>query len=123
MSYRYRRAQLFLVDSIKDFNIRSQWYLRDVWEKAGLKGSIVVTAGREGREGLFEGFDNFHKAERMGKLLEVKDIDVKNLLEQRRVVIERAALDRILKEHRSDLGGSLKMVSSDLPPIEEIELA
>ncbi|KAG7120039.1 hypothetical protein HYQ44_004535 [Verticillium longisporum] len=38
-----------------------------------------------------------------GRCLEVGDVDVKDLLEEGRVVIERAALRELLESHQSDL--------------------
>lgn len=37
------------------------------------------------------------------RVLDVEDVDVKDLLELSRVVIEKSALDRMLEEHQSDL--------------------
>lgn len=37
------------------------------------------------------------------RVLDVRDVDVKDLLELSRVVIEKSALDHMLEEHQSDL--------------------
>jgi ribosomal protein L4 len=42
-----------------------------------------------------------------GKIRDVKDVDVKNLLEMDRVVIEQEALDSILRMHQRDLKSRL----------------
>jgi large subunit ribosomal protein L4 len=38
-----------------------------------------------------------------GRVLERSDVDVKDLLEMGRVIIEKAALNKILNDHQSDL--------------------
>lgn len=55
----------------------------------------AMTDSRDGRERKGEG--------RHGKVRREDEVDVKDLLTLGRVVIEKRALDSILKEHESDL--------------------
>ena len=46
---------------------------------------------------------------REAKVREVREVDVKDLLSLGRVVMERKALDKILREHQSDLNPEQKL--------------
>lgn len=118
LSYRYRKGQLFLVDKIQDLQSSQDWFMRKVFAEAGLKGSMFITTSKEGNKGLFKELSGLRE---WGKIQETIDVDVKNLLEGRRIVIEKDALDRIFRDRRSDLGGRLGMVSSELPPVTAFE--
>lgn len=118
LSYRYRRGQLFLVDKIQDLQSPQNWFMRKVFAEAGLKGSMFITASKVGNEALFKELSGLRE---WGKIRETIDVDVKNLLEGRRIVIEKDALDRIFRDRHSDLGTRLGMVSSELPPATVFE--
>lgn len=106
LSYRYRRGQLVVVDELgvpkgmeKD---RHEYWIR--WALDGLgwgKGS--------GEHAFFitDGDNAFSRAlglcEKYGRVRSAEEVDVKNLLEMKRLVVERKALLRMLREHQSDL--------------------
>ena len=60
--------------------------------------SLIVT--RDKRPNLFEAM---RKAGEHGRVKTEADVDVKDLLELGRIIIEKRALDSILREHSSDL--------------------
>ncbi|KAJ9618988.1 54S ribosomal protein yml6, mitochondrial [Taxawa tesnikishii (nom. ined.)] len=116
LSYRYRRGQLVVVDGEAEVEemVRGPGAARWVremlgwhgWGKAGGR-SLFVTLGR--RERLFEALDK----EGMGKearAITVEDVDVKDLLETGRVVVEKEALDLLFRDHVSDLRTNVKAV-------------
>lgn len=67
--------------------------------------SLVITHDK--RENLYLAMQN---ARGDGRVLEKDDVDVKDLLELGRVIIEQSALDEILAEHQSDLSTKVKIV-------------
>jgi large subunit ribosomal protein L4 len=107
LSYRYRKGQLIVCEDGMDFEHpegewASQVFEHNRWGK--LYGrSLIVTADK--RENLFEALS---KAPEHGRALTTWDVDVKDLLETGRVVIEKSALDEILSEHQSDLIGKVR---------------
>lgn len=118
LSYRYRRGQLFLVDQLDDLESSQDWYLKQVFRAAQLEGSLLVTAERKGSKQLFRGLDKLALSKKgVARIRDAESVDVKNLLEMKRVVIEKAALDLIFKNHSSDLGRGWGKVSSQLPPV------
>ncbi|KAI0166873.1 ribosomal protein L4 [Hypoxylon sp. FL1284] len=60
--------------------------------------STVITTTR--RDDLFEALD---EVPRSGRALDLEDVDVKDLLETGRIIIEREALAEMLDRHQSDL--------------------
>lgn len=103
LSYRYRRGELLIVDAMpppKDD--RAQYLLGIVktngWTRPGGGHSMFITRDEEsGWRQLFQ------KAGKAGRLVSTEEVDVKNLLEMGRLVVEREALDLILQRHQSDL--------------------
>lgn len=79
-----------------EFDYPEVRYTKRVFEELGWKSTLIVTDGV--RENLS---DVVRKQD--ATVLDVEDVDVKDLLEKARVVIEKKALDRILEEHQSDL--------------------
>ena len=80
---------------------RERW-LRDLLRHNRMghpdRRTLFVTDGV--RERLFESLERDGKEARA---LEVRDVDVKDLLELGKVCVERAALERIFRERESDL--------------------
>ncbi|TDZ34617.1 54S ribosomal protein yml6 [Colletotrichum sidae] len=140
LSYRYRRGELVvcedgmelplpgdftrLVDSeYMDKAIgeeyRRKWLLQvldaNQWGKAHGR-TLFVTADhrRHLAETLKGSYDQ-------GRFLPVEDVDVKDLLETGRVVIERAALKEMLEAHQSDLVSKIFIngISKPAPAIGE----
>lgn len=102
LSWRYRRGELVVcADGMEiehgDPRFLEQIYARNRWDQKHGR-TLLVTKEREER--LWGAMEK----SRVGKLLQWEEVDVKDLLEMSRVVIEQSALDRILADHQSDLG-------------------
>ena len=102
LSYRYRRGELIIVENGIDVESdEPDWITkimqRNHWGNADGR-SMIVTRGR--RHNLFEALDG---AGREGRAKTAEDVDVKDILELGRIVIEKRALDSILRSHSSDL--------------------
>jgi large subunit ribosomal protein L4 len=122
LSYRYRRGELVVTEDglelplpedflqlaesgalgreLEDGFIRK--YVGELmtalrWD--GAHGRTTFITG-DRRPNLFTGLDI---AGENGRALELEDVDVKDLLETGRIVIERTALREMIKEHSSDL--------------------
>ena len=108
LSYRYRRGELIVVQKITDIeNEDSRWMEQIMqwnhWGKVDGR-SLIVT--RRVMPKLFEALNGGKEQPGCGQhgiVKEEADIDVKDLLELGRIVIEKRSLDAILKEHSSDL--------------------
>lgn len=107
LSYRWRRGELVVVDELdvpRDIKKEQrEYWLRWVldglgWGKNGEGHSFYIT---ETQKGAFS--EALEACDRYGRHRSFDDIDVKNLLEMRRLVIERDALYKMLKHHQSDL--------------------
>lgn len=126
LSYRYRRGELIVCeDGLElplphDFLALAQQgkltreledsfvsrYLGDVmgglrWGKGHGRTTFITTDPRPNL------FTSLEVANGHGTAMEMQDVDVKNLLEGGRIVMERSALREILKMHRSDLVSSI----------------
>ncbi|KAI0540192.1 ribosomal protein L4/L1 family protein [Xylaria digitata] len=137
LSYRYRRGELVVCqDGMElplpaDFEallqrggmresgaeleagFRAKWVKQvldtnDWGRKAGR--STFITSSH--RENLFEALD---LVPNWGRALDVGDVDVKDLLETGRIVIERDALMHIIESHQSDLTPNIFVVNAALP--------
>lgn len=106
LSYRYRRGELIVVEDGADLESARLSYARAVfgyngWGNADGR-SLVITA--EERSNLFSALPIVGDE---GRVLLESDVDVKDLLEMGRVIVEKSALDSMLKDHQSDLVRSL----------------
>lgn len=126
LSYRYRRGELIVCEDglelplPEDFLALAQQgklsreledsfvarYLGDVmaglrWGKGYGRTTFVTTDPRPNL------FTSLEVSQEHGTAMEMEDVDVKNLLEGGRIVMERSALKEILKMHRSDLVSSI----------------
>ncbi|KAF2973325.1 hypothetical protein GQX73_g352 [Xylaria multiplex] len=137
LSYRYRRGELVVCqDGMElplpaDFEVllqnggmresgaeleagfRAKWVKQvldtnDWGRKAGR--STFITSSH--RENLFEALD---LVPNWGRALDVGDVDVKDLLETGRIVIERDALMHIIESHQSDLTPNIFVANAALP--------
>lgn len=108
LSYRYRRGELIVLHEQANIGPVSKAsrarYLKELLRENGLGHpngrSLFITM--EERKSLFDTLQE----ERLGREAEAKDledVDVKDLLELGKLVIEKEALDRMLREHQSDL--------------------
>lgn len=107
LSYRYRKGELILVDGEVDLDVADgalQRYMRDLltWQNMGNGGGRTLFVTSERRENLVEALDG-EKMGRHARALEVDFVDVKDMLEMGRVVIERDALEELFLSHESDL--------------------
>ncbi|KAK7188110.1 hypothetical protein DPSP01_001650 [Paraphaeosphaeria sporulosa] len=104
LSYRWRKGELIIVDNAIELESPSQRLLNHIFEvherERGKGRSLLVTS--EDRPFLEEALD---KMDRGRQALTWDLVDVKDLLELQRIIIEREALWNIFKEHRSDLQG------------------
>ncbi|CAL3969339.1 unnamed protein product [Diplocarpon coronariae] len=101
LSWRYRRGELIICNGL-ELREAEPRYLNAIfnhnhWAKPNGK-TLVVT--RLLRGNLVRSFANSGS---IGRVQTVDEVDVKDLLELGRVVIEKSALDLILSEHQSDL--------------------
>lgn len=102
LSYRYRRGELIVVENDADIELAEPRWItkimeRNHWGNADGR-SLIVT--KEWKYNLFEALA---LAGREGRAKTQEDVDVKDILELGRIIIEKRALDSILKSHSSDL--------------------
>jgi len=102
LSYRYRKGELIVVDN--QFDLEQNWrgWINKImkvnhWGNPDGR-SLIVT--RDRRPNLVEAM---RKAGEHGRVKVEDDVDVKDLLELGRIIIEKRALDSIIREHSSDL--------------------
>lgn len=111
LSFRWRRGELILVDAIRNLEDRFPSFIRQVFERNGWgnvhKRSLLITRERTAENNKL--FGGMKLAGEQGRLLELEDVDVKDLLETGRVIIEWQALNRMLKQHSSDLTSPVKL--------------
>ena len=102
LSWRYRRGELIVCEDGMDIEHPKTRFVRSIFEHNHWGSedgrSLVIT-------GTFR--KNLSRALRHagedGRVQMVKEVDVKDLLELGRVIIEKSALEEILAEHESDL--------------------
>jgi large subunit ribosomal protein L4 len=102
LSYRFRKGELIVVDNEIELESPSQGLLShifDLHDKERGKGrSLLIT--RANRPLLEQALD---KMDRRRQVLTYDEVDVKDLLELSRIIIERSALRKILLTHQHDL--------------------
>ncbi|MCJ1235406.1 54S ribosomal protein, mitochondrial [Varicellaria rhodocarpa] len=102
LSYRYRRGELIIVADGAEIDMEEPRWIKKIMERNGWGNadgrSLIVTATK--RPNLFQAIAG---AGEDGRAKTEADVDVKDLLELGRIVIEKGALDGILKDHASDL--------------------
>ncbi|KAI5865491.1 ribosomal protein L4 [Durotheca rogersii] len=122
LSYRYRRGELIVcrdgmdlplppqfaalvaagqLDDELQTSFRSKWARQVLdtndWGRQAGRSTFITTTRRD------DLFDSLSHVPTSGRALEVDDVDVKDLLETGRLVVERAALREMLERHQSDL--------------------
>ncbi|KAI1297524.1 ribosomal protein L4/L1 family protein [Xylaria venustula] len=137
LSYRYRRGELVVCQDGMELpnpaefeallqagllresgaeleaRFRAKWVKQildtnDWGRKAGR--STFITSSR--RDNLFEALD---LVPNWGRALDVGEVDVKDLLETGRIVVERDALMHMIESHQSDLIPSVYVSNTNLP--------
>jgi len=128
LSYRYRRGELLVVDGEAEIENVAQGslerYARDMlsWQNIGHAGGRTLFITSERRDNLFDALSR----EKMGRealALEVEYVDVKDLLELGRLVVEREALDEMLLEHESDLVPEQQLATLFMVAEEDMDAA
>lgn len=102
LSYRYRRGELIVVEDGMNVEMDEPRWLQQImeanhWGNADGRSLLVTT---NIRRNLFRAMAGVGEH---GRAKTEADVDVKDLLELGRIVIERSALDGILRDHSSDL--------------------
>ena len=102
LSYRYRRGELIIVNNEADIEMNEPRWIKKIMERnhwGNADGrSLIVT--RDLLPNLFEALDGCKED---GRVRTEADVDVKNLLAFGRIIIDKEALDSILRKHSSDL--------------------
>lgn len=146
LSYRYRRGELIVCEDGMDLPLPRDFTALVEAGPRFIDGELaaqyrrkwveqVLSANRWGRDHgrtLFVTgdkrqnlFDTMEDAGMHGRALELFDVDVKDLLEEGRVVIERSALREMIEAHQSDLVSKVFIngVARTGPPIGESVLS
>lgn len=109
LSWRYRRGELIVCEDGMDIEYPKTRYVKSIfdhnsWGKDDGR-TLVITQGF--RKNLFRALRHAGEDGRV----QIKDeVDVKDLLELGRVIIEKSALDEMLDEHQSDLMSKVRIV-------------
>jgi len=112
LSMRYRKGELIICEDERDgegmdIQHRETRFAKTIfehnhWGHADGR-TLVITSGV--RENLMSAVRGMPED---GEAMSVEDVDVKNLLELGRIVIEKSALDVMLLAHQSDLGSKVR---------------
>ena len=102
LSYRYKRGELVVVEDGMDIEFPKTRFIKQIFENNRWGNSdgrsLLVASGF--RTNLFRALRH---AGEDGKVLTGDGVDVKDLLEMGRIIVEKSALDGILRDHQSDL--------------------
>lgn len=106
LSYRYRRGELIVVENENDIEMNEPRWIKKImernhWGNADGRSLIVTQAVLPN---LFEALSGCGED---GRIRTQANVDVKNLLEFGRIILEKRALDSILRDHSSDLNRTL----------------
>lgn len=110
LSYRYQRGELIVVQKFEDSEVTGWRWMKKVMDWNGLgkpRGSLIVTRKHLGKfeTALWTGKDQPFRVPGVAKAEE--EVDVKDLLKFGRLIIEKRALDSILRSHSSDIVTSM----------------
>ena len=103
VSYRYRRGQLIIVDNDIAIpedatpHLIQEIFKVNCWGRDFGRSTLITDQVNE------DLFTTVRAVGQHAKILDLEDLDVKDLLETGRLVIEKKALDRLLAEHSRDL--------------------
>ncbi|KAL2851478.1 ribosomal protein L4 domain-containing protein [Aspergillus pseudoustus] len=103
LSYRFKRGQLIIIDNEIDIPLDATPHLIKEIFKVNRWGhdygrSTLITTRESPRL-----FDAVGEVGEHAKILSKDDVDVKDLLETGRLIMEKRALDRLLSEHSRDI--------------------
>lgn len=104
LSYRYRRGELLVLEDRAELELGRTRLLRGILERVAWGGkekgrTTVLTKSVRGN--LWKAFEGCGD---MGGAMTIEEVDVKDLLEGARIVVERQALDQLLLEHGGEPG-------------------
>lgn len=103
LSYRFRRGQLIIVDGKISIPVDATPYLiknifkRNAWGHEHGRSTLITDKKDD------DLFATVREVSEHVKILDRADVDVKDLLETGRLIIEKTALDKLLAEHSRDL--------------------
>lgn len=141
LSYRYRRGELIVAEDGLELPLPDEFLaeaargvmpreLEDGYVSRYVRELMGALAwGKEdGRTTFITGdrrpnlFSSFEVAGEHGRALELDDVDVKDLLETGRIVIERSALREMIAKHKSDLESRVIIngIREKGPPLGEL---
>ena len=119
LSYRYRKGELVVVERFEERGNCAGWWLKQIFQRNGWGNgdgrSLWVARSKKDNTAMMAGVESCGEH---GRMLTVEDVDVKNLLEMGRVVIELSALNTLLKWHSSDLVQPVRIVAA--PTLEHM---
>ena len=102
LSYRYRKGELILIEDGAEIEMSEPRWIKQImeanhWGNADGRSLFITKATRKN---LFQAIAGSGED---GRVRTESEVDVKDLLELGRIIIERSALDGILKSHSSDI--------------------
>lgn len=102
LSWRYRRGELIVCEDGMNVEYPKTRFVKSIfdhnhWGSEGGRTLIITETLRTHLFGALRPVGDYGRAQ------VVEDVDVKDLLELGRIVIEKSALDTIIREHQSDL--------------------
>ncbi|KAK1140722.1 54S ribosomal protein yml6, mitochondrial [Aspergillus melleus] len=107
LSYRYRRGQLIIIDNEialpegATSHLVSEIFKANGWGREFGRSTLIT---ERVDEQLFETVRNLSNH---AKILDRQDVDVKDILETGRLIIEKKALDTLLAQHSRDLNAKV----------------
>ena len=107
LSYRYKRGELVVVEDGVEIEMAEPRWIKQILERNHFGNadgrSLLVT--KDIRPNLYAALAG---AGAEGLAKEESDVDVKDLLEMGRIIIEKGVLDSILRNHSSDLDQTVR---------------
>jgi large subunit ribosomal protein L4 len=102
LSYRYRKGELIICEDGLEIDYPAAELVRQIFRhnRWGNENGRSLVITEIFRQNLFEALS--HAGEH-GRAKTEDDVDVKDLLEMGRIIIEKSALDSILADHQSDM--------------------
>ncbi|KAH7419360.1 50S ribosomal protein-like protein L4 [Cadophora sp. MPI-SDFR-AT-0126] len=109
LSWRYRRGELIICEDGMDIEYPKTQFIKHIfshnhWGREDGRTLLITNSFRENLATALA------PAGEEGRVQLVEDVDVKDLLELGRVIIEKGALEQILSEHQSDLVPKVRSV-------------
>lgn len=104
LSYRYRRGELLLLEDRAELELGRTRLLKGILERlawGGKENGRTTVLTQSVRGNLWKAFEGCGE---MGRAMTIQEVDVKDLLEGARIVVERQALDELLLEHGGEPG-------------------